>query len=201
MDRSRTAGHFCQEGPALGDLVDVVAWVTRVACNCIRPSNASSVFGLSSFRFDGWGLGFDFAVRLFVAQFLGRARHDGSWICCIQRREQDVDRAPWQLTVLVPFATKAPRSICPFAGCAHRRLGVEGLRDAVGLPLHHTNRHGLVNESTILVKARIIYSYAYIRRRPGRRSMSAPYSTHIPRLEVLLALRANRQSRIGELDV
>ena len=31
--------------------------------------------------------------------------------------------------------------------------------------------------------------------------MSAPYSTHIPRLEVLLALRANRQPRIGELNV
>lgn len=80
------------------------------------------------------------AVR--PSQGLAGLGHDGVGIGLVDCAQHDVDRAPGELPVGVLVAAELPGAVGLLAGGAHGDLGlgIEGLPDAEGLPLHHPDR-------------------------------------------------------------
>ena len=98
--------------------------------------------------------------------------------------------------MLVSLSTKALCSIRPFALGTDWRLCVEWLFDAIGLPLHHSDGHGLVDKFAVLVDAAFMNGHTYIGGRPGRRRMVVPNTAHVSCFKIFLALGAYCESTV-----
>ena len=105
------------------------------------------------------------------------------------------------MTMFVSLSTKAPGPVGPFAGGTDGGLGIKGFPDTIGLPLHHTNCHGLVQIVPIVIETRVVDCNANVGGSPGCRGVRVANTAHIPRFEVLLALFTDRQPRVWELDI
>ena len=103
--------------------------------------------------------------------------------------------------MLVSLSTKALCSVRPFALGADWRLWVEWLFDAIRLPLHHSNGHGLVHKLAVLVDAAFMNGHTYIGGRPGWRRVGVPNTTHVSCFKVFLALGADCESTVWKFHI
>ena len=94
--------------------------------------------------------------------------------------------------MLVSFSAEGPRSVGLLASGANGSLRIKRILDTEWLPLYHANSERLVDVLSIRIRARIVQSYANIRRSPRRSFVVVANSAHISSLKILFALLANR---------